>query len=119
MAPVAASSTGWIDPRAGIGGASGREGCFTEIGRPRFIGARGASLGVDLRKFAALVLAAVICVGGMVVMVLAGILSALITDPFYSFWIAFAPFGVVVALGVGDELPRTGGSNIGWASVPE
>lgn len=31
-------------------------------------------------------------------MVLAGILAALITDPFYPFWSAFAPLGVAAAL---------------------
>lgn len=51
-----------------------------------------------MRKFAALVLGAVICVGGMIVMALAGILSALITDPFYPFWSAFAPLGAAAAL---------------------
>lgn len=51
-----------------------------------------------MRKIAALLLAAVICVGGMIVMALAGILAALITEPFYPFWIAFAPLGIAVAL---------------------
>ena len=51
-----------------------------------------------MRKFAALALGAAICVGGMVVMILAGILAALITDPFYPFWSAFAPLGAAAAL---------------------
>lgn len=51
-----------------------------------------------MRKFAALILAAAICLGGMVVMVLAGILAILITDPFYPFWGAFAPLGLAAAL---------------------
>jgi len=51
-----------------------------------------------LRKIAAFILAAVICVGGMALMVLAGILAALITDPFYPFWAAFAPLGLAAAL---------------------
>ena len=51
-----------------------------------------------MRKFAALLLVAVICVGGMVLMVLAGILAALITDPFYPFWAAFGPLGAAAAL---------------------
>jgi hypothetical protein len=48
-----------------------------------------------LRKIAAIVVAAIICVGGMVIMVLAGILAVLITDPF---WAAFAPLGLAAAL---------------------
>lgn len=51
-----------------------------------------------LRKVAALVFGAAICGGGMVVMILAGILAALITDPFYPFWAAFAPLGGAAAL---------------------
>ena len=51
-----------------------------------------------MRKIAAFILAAVICVGGMALMVLAGILAALLTDPFYPFWIAFAPLGGVAVL---------------------
>jgi hypothetical protein len=51
-----------------------------------------------LRKFAALILAAVICLGGMALMVLAGILAALLTEPFYPFWAAFAPLGLAAAL---------------------
>ena len=51
-----------------------------------------------MRKVTLFILAAIICVGGMVVMVLAGILAALITDPFYPFWSAFAPLGLAAAL---------------------
>jgi hypothetical protein len=59
----------------------------------------GTSFGGQvLRKVAAFIMAAVICVGGMVLMVLAGILAVLLTDPVYPFWAAFAPMGLAVAL---------------------
>ena len=51
-----------------------------------------------MRKIAAIVVAAIICVGGMVIMVWAGILAVLITDPFSPFWAAFAPLGLAAAL---------------------
>ncbi len=54
--------------------------------------------GQILRKIAAIILPAVICVGGMALMVLAGILAALLTDPIYPFWAAFAPLGLAAAL---------------------
>lgn len=49
-----------------------------------------------MRKFAAGLLAAVILAGGFVVMTLAGVLAALITDPQYPFLPVFGP----LALGV-------------------
>ncbi|MBK8161426.1 MAG: hypothetical protein IPK59_22630 [Rhodospirillaceae bacterium] len=51
-----------------------------------------------MRKVVAFILAAIVCGGGMVVMVLAGILAVLITDPFSPFWAAFAPLGLAAAL---------------------
>jgi hypothetical protein len=51
-----------------------------------------------LRKFAALFAAAAICLGGMALLALAGILSALLTEPFYAFALAFVPLGGAAAL---------------------
>lgn len=63
--------------------------------RPR-CGAESGLQGANLRKFGLILLMAAVLAGGFVLMALAGILVALVTDPFYPFLPFFAPLAVGV-----------------------
>lgn len=68
--------------------------------RPRD-GAESGYQGANLRKFGLILLIAAVLAGGFVLMALAGILVALVTDPFYPFLPFFSPLaaGIIFLAG--------------------
>jgi hypothetical protein len=74
-----------------------RDPFFDNLGSSQLVHDSSARGGLQVRKLGAGLLAAAIALGGLVLMVLAGLIALLITDPLYPFAPVFLPLALLVA----------------------